>query len=402
MGRTALLMVMGFSGIMLMMGLNLSRISIRSYENYVEYYNRTVAHQIAVAVANRYCNELYRFPNARPTVNNISFSGGRAAVTTADSSGGRVWMRVTSEYDGVRDTIMIQWGLSRFSKFAYFSNIEGSIYWISGDTVWGPFHTQQRVNVSGSPVFYGKVTTKNGIFRSPRLSKPKFYGGYQSPVNITLPSDLNPLINAASMGGKLFRNTDVEITFHEDSTITVKEGANPPQRHPIATYARNGTIFVQDGNLRVKGTVAGKLTIGASGSSGAAKGNVWIDDDIVYKRDPQQGPSPDLLGICAQNNIIITDNAANRSDVRIHAALFSLSGGLTAQNFRTRGPSGTIHLIGGITQHQRGPVGIFSGSPPRITNGFYKNYRYDERLMVDSPPFFPLTGSHEILSWYER
>jgi hypothetical protein len=200
----------------------------------------------------------------------------------------------------------------------------------------------------------------------------------------------------------LFRDTDVEITFHEDSTITVKEGANPPQRHPIATYARNGTIFVQDGNLRVKGTVAGKLTIGASGSSGAAKGNVWIDDDIVYKRDPQQGPSPDLLGICAQNDIIITNNAANRSDIRIHAALFSLSGGLTAQNHNTRGPSGTIHLIGGITQHQRGPVGTFSGSPPRITHGFYKNYRYDERLMVDSPPFFPLTGSHEILSWYER
>jgi hypothetical protein len=74
----------------------------------------------------------------------------------------------------------------------------------------------------------------------------------------------------------------VEITFNADSTITVKEGAGPAQTFPIGDYAPNGTIFVEDGNIRVKGTVAGKMTIGATGSSGLAKGNVYIDDDIVY------------------------------------------------------------------------------------------------------------------------
>jgi hypothetical protein len=100
--------------------------------------------------------------------------------------------------------------------------------------------------------------------------------------------------------------------------------------------------------------------------------------------------------------VVITDNAANNSNVRIEAALFSLSGGLKAEHYNTRPVSGTIHLVGGITQYQRGPVGTFSGSPPVIVSGFQKNYRYDSRLMVESPPFFPTTGSYEILSWYER
>lgn len=402
MGRTALLMVMGFSTAMLMMGLNLSRVSTRAYENYLGYYNRTAAHNIAISVANIYCNDIYINPNARPNVPNLSFAGGTASVATDDLSGGRVRLRISSLYNGVRDTIIVIWGQSKFSKFAYFSAIEGSIYWITGDTVWGPFHTQQRMNVSGNPVFYGKVTTKNGLFKSPSSSKPKFYGGYQSPVSIDLPANLNPLKVAAQTGGRYISGTDVEITFNADSTITVKEGSGSPQTYPIGDYAPNGTIFVENGNLRVKGTVAGKMTIGATGSSGLAKGNVYIDDDIVYKRNPQAGPSPDLLGICAQNDVIITDNAANNSNVRIEAALFSLSGGLKAQNYNTRPVSGTIHLVGGITQYQRGPVGTFSGSPPVINHGFQKNYRYDTRLMVDSPPFFPTTGSYEILSWYER
>jgi hypothetical protein len=56
-------------------------------------------------------------------------------------------------------------------------------------------------------------------------------------------------------------------------------------------------------------------------------------------------------------------------------------------------------MLGGIQQYQRGPVGTFSGSS--IVSGFRKNYRYDERLMIDSPPLYPTTGSYEVLSWYE-
>ncbi len=402
MGRTSLIMVMGFSTFLLMIGIDLSKVSTAAYENYVNYYNEIAAHNIAISVANIYCNDLYRNPNSRPNVTGIAFAGGVANVKTDTLSGGRVRLRVTSEYQGVKDTVIIVWGQSKFSKFAYYSAIEGAIYWITGDTVWGPFHTQQRLNVSGNPVFYGKVTTKNGLFKSPSSSKPKFFGGYQSPVSLTLPMDMNPLKIAAQTGGRYISGKDVEITFNADGTLTVKEGSSSPQTMALSTYTPNGTIYVDHGNLRIKGTVSGKVTVAATGSSGAAKGNVRIDDDIVYKNDPRLGPSSDMLGICAQNDVIITDNAANNNNVRIDASVFSLSGGFKAENYNTRPVSGTIHLLGGIIQHQRGPVGTFSGSPPTISTGFLKNYRYDSRFMVESPPFFPTTGSYEILSWYEK
>ncbi len=35
--------------------------------------------------------------------------------------------------------------------------------WITGDSVWGGFHSNQFIVVDGDPVFFGKVTTLKGI-----------------------------------------------------------------------------------------------------------------------------------------------------------------------------------------------------------------------------------------------
>lgn len=395
-------MVMIVSTLMLFFGGNLSKVSTSAYENYVQYYTKSMAHTIAASVANMACNEIYLSPNWRAGYANLHIDGGIASAVVDTVAGGKIRVTVTSEYNNVRDTIVVLWGLTAFSKFAYYSYIEGAIYWITGDTVWGPFHSQQRLNVSGNPVFYGKVTTKNGLFRQPKSSKPKFYGGYQTGVSITLPVDFQPLKVAAQTAGRYISKKDVSLTFNADGTVTYQEGSGPVATVPLTTYAPNGAIFVDNGNLRIKGTISGRATVAATGSSGAAKGNVYLDDDIVYAHDPRSGSSDDLLGICADNDVIITENAANNSDIRIDGSIFSRSGGLKADNYNGRPVSGTIHLLGGIIQYQRGPVGTFSGSPPVIDHGFQKKYRYDNRLMVDTPPYFPTTGSYEILSWYER
>ncbi len=109
-----------------------------------------------------------------------------------------------------------------------------------------------------------------------------------------------------------------------------------------------------------------------------------------------------MLGICCDNNVIVSDNANNdnpATGVTIQASLLCRSGGLTAENYSTRPFSGTLTLLGGVQQYQRGPVGTSSG--PSIVSGFQKNYRYDNRLMIGSPPLYPTTGTYEVLSWYE-
>ena len=73
--------------------------------------------------------------------------------------------------------------------------------------------------------------------------------------------------------------------------------------------------------------------------------------------------------------------------------------GLGAENYSTRPIAGTLSIIGGIQQNQRAAVGTFSGGA--INHGFQKNYRYDDRLLITSPPSYPNTGAYEVLSWFE-
>ena len=44
------------------------------------------------------------------------------------------------------------------SKYFWFTDDEQGIYWITGDSVWGPIHTNGVIKINGSPVFMDKVT----------------------------------------------------------------------------------------------------------------------------------------------------------------------------------------------------------------------------------------------------
>lgn len=401
MGRSSVFMVIGFNMIFMAIGFNISRISTTAYENYLEYFDRTTAHKIASSAANMACSEVSFVPNWRTGYPSTNYLGGAYTVAVADLDSGRIRITADATYASMTARVQLVLGISSFSKFAYFSNIEGGINWVTGDTVWGPFHTQQKLTVNGSPTFYGKVTAKNGLTKSPSSSKPNFYGGYQQGVNIDLPSNLNPLVAAAQSGGAYWNNQDVWLEFKADGKVTYRLGSATatPTTVLLSTLAPNGVIMANNGNLRIKGKVSGKVTISATGSSGLAKGNVYVDSSVTYVNNPMSGPSSDLLGIVADNNVIVTDNTNNAGNVNLHATVFSRSGGLTAQNHNSRPAGGTLTVLGGIQQYQRGPVGTVSGGV--IATGFQKNYRYDERLYAETPPFFPTTGSYEVLSWYE-
>jgi hypothetical protein len=347
------------------------------------------------------CHVIYKTPNARPVWTDVPMAGGKVSLWTTNLSQGRVQLTATSVYQGYQDTVVVVWGQSRFSKFAYYSVIEGAINWASKDTIYGPFHTQDKMLVNGDPVFWGKATNKLGITKSPPSSKPQFYGGYQTGIDIQMPSDFVPLRNAAQSGGKYLNGADLTLTFHSDGTVTVKEGAGAPTRVSLSTYAPNGALMVNGGNIRVKGEFAGQLTISAQAGGVPNKGKVYLDSSVTYAHDPQVGPSSDLLGICAEDSVVISDNSSNSHGIDIDASVFSLNKGMGAEHYSSGPTRGRINLLGGVSQKQRAAVGTIDGAGNVIT-GYSKSYRYDDRLMNQSPPYFPTTGSYEILSWYER
>ncbi len=423
MGRTSLIMVMGFNIIFAAMGFTISNVADWAYKNYVGYYERTVARQIGGSAANIAASDLTFTPNWRvgssnaSTYTNIPLMGGRYTITTTDMDSARVRINVIATYDSVTYTDTLLLGLSNFSKFAYYSRYEGSINWATGDTVWGPFHTQDKMTISGNPVFEGRTTSLNGYTKTSG-SSPQFLGGYQTGVNIPLPATINSLDSMAKLNGLwLHGKKDIFMDFRRDGTISLRYNAwstAPFRILRVDSLPFNGVIGVDSCNVHVKGRLRGRVTVSCSQSgisSTTTAGNFWLDSSIVYKSDPTIYPdSTDMLGLVCDNGLWIKDTSYNNITSRgfnLQASMLSRTSGLGAENYSTRGPGGVtgycgqLNLLGGVQQYQRQAVGTLGGTPVHIVSGFGKNYRYDTRLMIMSPPLYPTTGAYEVLSWFE-
>jgi len=441
-GKALLFVVLGFSLIFLIMEKNMTSTSTRTVDNMSSYYTNVNAHNIALAGANVGANKIFLDPTWTDGFDDVSFADGEYDVDVDIINNFQNIRRITSvgTFSGVSDTVQITLQPSKFSKFAYYSANEGSnIWWTTGDTVWGPMHTQSLLKIDGSPVFNGKVTSKLGMESSGHWegwgwnqhwvsdATPEFNGGYQDGVDLPLPDNsITDLKTAAEDGGFLFEGQDtVYMTFAGDSLKYRFSYKDAPTTVLSSAFAPNGVIFANGATVRLQGEVAGRFTIGAASATktivvdnGKKKkkkkkknkqktvtvtvgGDIYLDNDVVYKSNPNDNPnSTDMLGIVSENNVYITDNKANKNDINIDAAIFAQKGGFGAENYANRPPSGIINLNGGITQNTRLPVGTFTFGG-NISSGFSKSYHYDNRFLISSPPSFPNTGSFEIVSWYE-
>jgi hypothetical protein len=423
-GKASMLLVMGFSLIFLVFSQKFTSLTGQAVDNMTNYYSETVAYDCALAGANMAANEVFLDPSWNAGFNDLNLNGGTINATVSGPSKYSNIIQIVSEgtYKGVTHTVTVKLQPSKFSKFAYYSVSEGgTIWWTGSDTVWGPFHTQDYLRAYQHPVFMDKTTSQKSLiyYTSKGADAPVFNGGYQNGVNLPLPaSGLDTLKMDAISGGwdipeasntitdttydwkgnmkiNTIVTTDTAYLTFKDDSIKFKLGYNMPEYTYLTTNkTSNGVIYVEGMDVRLKGTVEGQYTV-------ASEGDVYLDDNVVYKTNPLTDPnSTDLLGIVAENNVLITDNSANDHDINIDATIYAQDGGFGAQNYSTRPNSGTINLLGGIIQNTRQAVGTFGSYG--ITSGFAKKYRYDTRLMLSSPPSFPGTGSFEVVSWLEE
>lgn len=292
---------------------------------------------------------------------------------------------------------------SPVSEFFWFTNNEGNVYWTSADTVWGPLHTNGLLRVSGSPTFYGKVTAQQGITPNPSspLSQANYFGGWEIGIQNTLVTDMSPLLNAANTGNgaapmnsKSLYDKEVTFEFLPDGKVIRTIESDPPDTLLLTAIAPTGVIYsTQD--VHVKGTINGELTIYTTK-------DIWIEDNVLYADNPLvNNASDDLLGLVANNNIIIADNPANNSDVVINGSLMAVNGMMYAENYQTRPVAGSLTIVGSIYQNTRGPIATFNWGTNAILSGFEKNYRFDLRLQGVTPPYFPYVRNLQLIAWWE-
>jgi len=300
------------------------------------------------------------------------------------------------------------------------------IDFITADHINGPFHTQDNASICGEPTF-GRRSSDNieflhGWRNSCGGSGPKFLG---TDVTTNLksitppPSDVtlrNVVESAYHYLGKtkiVLEGEKMKVSTFEKEGETFKEVTKENVAFPsngliyvsnngsCPTYTPYGPTYTADtscGNVYVKGNYTGQLTIASENdvvingsittpvnSEGVPTTNAvlgLIADNFVRIYHPLTGARPKEFGSCGS-----TSNAAGTMpNVSVYAAILAVNHSFIVDNFDCGNPLETLSVYGAIAQIFRGTVGTHNGS--EIASGYAKNYNYDDRLTVESPPDF--------------
>jgi hypothetical protein len=320
-------------------------------------------------------------------------------------------------------------------------------YWITGNVLNGPMHSNDDFYLCGTPEFDGPVTS--GDPGNPVTSKfwldpyggcggdsPAFQSGGRvtGGEKVTFPPSDSSIAQWAAVGsstGCLYTGptaitlSGTTMTVVSPDTISTNPncvGTNVPlpadgviydQSIPgsgdpnySATCAVDTSSWSGDdchlGDVFIQGTLAGQLTV-------AAANNVIITGDLTYDSFTATAPRR-VLGLIAQNTIEINHPVSNGNNVTgtvafnssvkfnvpianptVDAALLSLDHSFAVMNFDQGSPNGlgSVNLNGAVAGKFMDIEGVFSGNGS-LVNGYGVNYDYDSRFLNGAlvPPHF--------------
>lgn len=196
-------------------------------------------------------------------------------------------------------------------------------------------------------------------------------------------------LNGAAAGG----------TTIPANTTLLKEAGNTYTSYGGIT---NGLLFIDGSINSLHGdNHRGKMTIASNESINVTDNIYYYDrdeslsifDDVIEEID-------DSLGLIAAADFVIDRNAPH--NIEVDAIIMALNTSFFYDGWRDV-LKGTLNLLGGLIQKERGPVGTHSAGT-KIT-GYSKNYNYDIRMANPAggylPPYFPTTGQYEKIYWKE-
>ncbi|HEY5220457.1 MAG TPA: hypothetical protein VIJ16_11645 [Gemmatimonadaceae bacterium] len=216
--------------------------------------------------------------------------------------------------------------------------------------------------------------------------------------------------------------TNGSWTLYSNSPSTIVSAKRPDAKYlfplSLSLNSKFKGVAYFNGTIGVSGKVRGRVT------AYAHSGTIVLLDDILYATDPSLTTCADILGLIADNDVVLADNGINTpqntnpgganvyrslddtQDMYIQAVTMALNSSFRVENYST-GPTaaltcqgasvgrGCLYVTGGIIQVTRGAVGTSSGT------GFTKRYSYDACAGTDPPPYFPTTGRFTDNRYYE-
>lgn len=249
-------------------------------------------------------------------------------------------------------------------------------------------------------------------------------------------------LKAGSNGG-IYIQGDAQLTLTVsggNQVFTVKQGTSPVVTTTItlnkttgaistsgtmgsgsptsATSLGTGVIYCSGNVTSLSGQVAdnlvanGKITTASAFTIATdvnAGKDITITNNLTYTTRPDKTKgATDPVNLAAGTLGLVADNitVASTAPQNMEIDAVCLAGGQNTStgsfgvaNYDSKTPAGTLKVLGGIIQKQRGAVSTFNGSTGQISTGYDKDYHYDPRLATNPPPFYPTTGQYERLSW---
>jgi hypothetical protein len=388
-GKASLFLIFGLSFVFSVYQLKTGNITTNALDNSVNYYEKTISHQIAISGLNIAAAKLYEDYSWRGPLQNVPFSGGTFDISFSGAN--PLEVTSTSNYLGVMDSVVAYFiGQSEYTHYTWFTAHENGVAWIPGDTVWGPIHTNSVLNHKNqsSVVFYGKATAGKSISSPPKNAKTKFYGGYEVGVFLPEVTDMNLLMTAATSGGYTFPFVadTMKLSFNADGTLDVYRNSGLIHDDiAFSTLAPNGAIY-SVGPVEVLG---GTVNTPSGGVSVGSQDNFILRNQVQYADDPEANPnSDDLIAFIAKNNIVI-DNSVT-TNWKMQSVMMAIDGGFQAVHMSK---NGKFDFYGSTYQNWRGNATMFQS--------FQKKYKFDERLLKISPPYYPGLSTLKLVSWWE-
>jgi hypothetical protein len=209
-----------------------------------------------------------------------------------------------------------------------------------------------------------------------------------SPITLSTESTLNTITVPAG-------------TTIPANTTLVKEGTNTYTSYEGIT---NGLLFI-DGSINslYGNNHRGKMSIASTESINITNNIYYYDRDTSKSlfEDDIEGIE-DSLGLIAANDVKIVSGPSDPQNIEIDAIIMALSTSFFYSGWQST-LKGTLSLLGGLIQKQRGPVGTHNAGVK--VSGYSKNYQYDTRMANPAggnlPPYFPSTGQYQKVYWKE-
>ncbi len=421
MGRSVVVYVIGLGSIISFALWNINTSTLSTVDTYMTYYGRTMVHNIATAVVNVGISQDDHGAFSPKT--NVSWFGGTydlyrtyVGANTFITAIARFPVPKTVQYrDGlIVDTVIAKLEKIPLRQYGRFSENEENIVWDGSDI---RMHTNGRywmwgVSTGGvlKPVFTQEVSAgRPWITWGAPMSQPQWQGGYIEPLNIPrVFTKLTDIADSAAKSAAVVMGNDVYLNFHSNGTVDIKVPKNGSIRNDhhvdVTAMAPGGVFAVRGGNLFIKGTYQGDFTLLSLADGVEGKGSIYVmDDGIRAADDPRfDAASPDFLGLCAENHILIETATRNLSDhhqtVYMQAASYTQNGIIGVENLFGVPLFGTVYCYGNEVAF-RGSVFITTDYNHGLTNGVYYN---DGRLKGQGPPMFPIADKKQLVSWWEN